>query len=113
MLKEEILDRRGHEKKYFEQTELWYLAFTIVEAAHIFHSNGIKIGDIRPLNIFINDNGHTKVANHLSWPNEHDNYEKVLFNKEVTYLGTNRPIQLPKKSSTLTLDSTILGDTSR
>ena len=30
--------------------------------------SGKKIGDVRPLNIFINDNGQTKVANHLSWP---------------------------------------------
>jgi serine/threonine protein kinase len=70
LLKEEIVDRNGPEKKYFESTELWYLAFTVIEAAHSFHSTGKKIGDVRPLNIFINDNGQTKVANQCSWPGE-------------------------------------------
>jgi hypothetical protein len=51
----------------------------MIEAANIFHSRGKKVGDIRPLNVFICDNGQTKIANHLTWPQEMDNYEKALF----------------------------------
>ena len=58
---------------------------------------GKKVGDIRPLNIFVNDNGQVKVANHLSWPSESNNYEKVLYNKEITYLCKNQNIKLLKK----------------
>ena len=47
-----------------------------------------KIGDVRPHNIFINDQGQVKISNVYSWPHEVTNYTKVLDN-EITYLGTN------------------------
>ena len=47
-----------------------------------------KIGDVRPQNIFINDQGQVKISNVYSWPHEVTNYTKVLDN-EITYLGTN------------------------
>ena len=81
MLKEEIEDRSNEDKKYFESTELWYLVYTILETASLFHSTGKKVGDIKPLNVFINDSGQTKIASHLTWPNEYHNYEKSLFEK--------------------------------
>jgi serine/threonine protein kinase len=40
----------------------------MIEAASIFHNKGEKVGDIRPENIFINDNGQTKIACQYSWP---------------------------------------------
>ena len=45
-----------------------------------------KLGDIRPHNIFINDQGEVKAANLLSWPMELTNYAKGLEN-QVTYLA--------------------------
>lgn len=47
---------------------MWYLSFNLIEAAAIFHQKGEKVGDIQPANIFINDNGQTKVACQFSWP---------------------------------------------
>ena len=45
-----------------------------------------KVGDIRPHNIFINDQGEVKVSNMLSWPREPSNYTKS-FENEVTFIG--------------------------
>lgn len=45
-----------------------------------------KIGDVRPHNIFINDQGQVKVANTYSWPRESTNFTKA-FENEPTYLG--------------------------
>lgn len=42
------------EPKYFDEPELWYLVFSLIEAGHLFHSRGKKIGDVRPDNVFIN-----------------------------------------------------------
>lgn len=47
---------------------MWYLIYTILSAASVYHQQGIKAGDIRPDNIFINEDGQVKVASIDSWP---------------------------------------------
>ncbi len=37
-----------------------------------------KIGDVRPQNVFINDQGLIKLSNILSWPGEKTNYQKAF-----------------------------------
>lgn len=37
-----------------------------------------KIGDVRPQNIFINDQGEVKVTNLYSWPREITNFMKAF-----------------------------------
>lgn len=37
---------------------------------------GAKIGDVRPQNIFLNDEGKIKIVNIHSWPRELSNYQK-------------------------------------
>jgi hypothetical protein len=44
-----------------------------------------KIGDIRPHNIFINDQSEVKIVTMLSWPHEETNFTKTI-ESEVTYL---------------------------
>jgi Golgi nucleoside diphosphatase len=68
-----------------------------VSAAKDFQSLSKKLGDIRPDNIFINEDGQVKLANVHSWPNEDDNYMKTLLNNEATYLGTHLPNQAPEE----------------
>ena len=53
------------------------------------HGQGHKIGDVRPDNIFINEDGQVKVATTYSWPSEQTNYSKSFYEKEITYLGMN------------------------
>lgn len=58
-------------------------------AGNDFHDIGKKVGDIRPQNVFINEDGQVKVATHLTWPGEQNNYHKTFYEKEITYLGTS------------------------
>jgi len=61
-------------QKHFEETELWYLLHCLVSSAKDFSKLEMKVGDIRPNNIFINEDGQIKVANVLSWPDERTNF---------------------------------------
>jgi len=68
VMSDEIFNRYCSEKKIFDEPELWYLTYTIISAANSFHLQERKVGDIRPQNIFINEDGQVKVANIFSWP---------------------------------------------
>jgi serine/threonine protein kinase len=87
LLRDEILNRNSMEGKCFEEAELWYLVFSIIHAADAFHCAGHKLGDVRPLNVFISPEGQVRVATQFSWPNEQTNYLKTVFEKEPTYLS--------------------------
>lgn len=86
MLDEELRNRRNI-RRYFDEGELWYLLYSLVHAAHDFKKIGTKIGDVRPSNIFINEEGQVKIANMFSWPNEPTNYIKTLDDSQKTYLA--------------------------
>jgi serine/threonine protein kinase len=75
------------EGKFFEEAELWYLVYSVISAGEAFHSAGLKIGDVRPQNVFISPEGQVRVATQVSWPNEQTNYLKTVFEKETTYLS--------------------------
>ena len=49
--------------------------------AYKFHRKTEKMGDVRPKNIFVNEDGKVKVATKYSWPREISNYEKAFFDK--------------------------------
>ncbi len=49
---------------------------TLLSAAEMFHSKNKKVGDIRPENVFISEDGSVKVTCLVSWPMERTNYEK-------------------------------------
>ena len=66
---------------------MWYLIYTILSAASVYHQQGVKTGDIRPDNIFINEDGQVKIASIDSWPSEQSNYAKSFYEKEITYLS--------------------------
>jgi DNA-binding helix-hairpin-helix protein with protein kinase domain len=42
--------------------------YTLLSSSEGYHNEGRKIGDIRPDNIFINEDGQVKVATQDSWP---------------------------------------------
>ena len=72
---------------HFNETEMWYLLYGLISSASIFRALETKVGDIRPSTIFINECGQIRVANLCSWPNEKTNYEKFIFDQELTYLS--------------------------
>lgn len=74
-------------EEHFQETEIWYLLYILISSAAEFHKRKMKLGDIRPQNIFINKQGQVKLANTLSWPREQNNYFKSLTEKQPTYLG--------------------------
>jgi serine/threonine protein kinase len=65
---------------------------------HQFHKTGRKVGDVRPENVFISEEGQVKVATRLTFPSENTNYHKTFYEKEVTYLAPEelRDIQFAK-----------------
>jgi hypothetical protein len=63
------------------------LLYSLVSSAKDFNSIDKKVGDIRPYNIFINEEGQIKIANIFSWPYEKTNFEKTAFEKQLTYLS--------------------------
>jgi len=67
------------EGKYFEEAELWYLVYSMILAGNTFHAKNMKLGDIRPQNIFISPEGQVRVATQYTWPGEQTNYQKTVF----------------------------------
>lgn len=63
------------------------MIYTFADVGSKFHNRGGKVGDIRPENVFINEDGQLKVATKHSWPQEMDNYQKAFYEKEKTYLA--------------------------
>lgn len=45
------------------------------------------MGDIQSKSIFLNEVGQIKISNLCSWPNEHTNYEKLIFEHLPTYVS--------------------------
>lgn len=71
------------------------------------------MGDLRPRNIFLNNLEKVKVGNRFSWPHETTNYSKAIFDKEVTYLGNSKDIQLLNKLKNSASDTINLRLTSK
>lgn len=45
------------------------------------------IGDVRPCNIFLNEDGQVKIGCLLSWPNSKTSYNKHIFENVLTYIS--------------------------
>lgn len=95
----------------YENEKVWYLLFQLCETASIFHSAGLKVGDVRPINVFLDNSERVKIGNRLSWPHATTNYEKSIFDKEVTYLGILfliQPLRNSKNSASATMNPTLI-----
>jgi DNA-binding helix-hairpin-helix protein with protein kinase domain len=78
----------------FKEYEIWYLAYVLIETGAKFHAEGKRVGDIRPLNIFINEDKQIKVATQYTWPHELTNYQKAKQNAEKTFLSPEEIMSL-------------------
>jgi hypothetical protein len=65
---------------------MWYLLYSIVKAKKQNEDHSKVMGDIRPKNIFLNEEGSIKVPNSVTWPYENSKLAKALSNF-VTYLS--------------------------
>lgn len=89
VLDSEIKNRKKLDR-YFIETEMWYLLYNIIRAGNKFEKIGKKIGDVNPHNVVINDDGQIKVICTCSLPNEPDNFQRIVEDKNSkVYLGTN------------------------
>jgi hypothetical protein len=64
--------------QYFEETELWYLLYNLIEAGSIFEKKNRKMGDFHPNNCLLNENGQMKIIATCSLPDEVTNYDKII-----------------------------------
>ncbi len=60
--------------------------YSLVHAREQAAGVGEKLGDVRPRNVFLDENGGIKVTNSLSWPSEISNIQKTM-DKIATYLA--------------------------
>lgn len=68
---------------------MWYLLYNMIRAGNKFERSRAKIGDVHPNNILINDDGQVKVISTCSLPNELNNFQKAVENKDAkVFLGT-------------------------
>ena len=72
-----MIAQRRLEPKQFKESELWYVLYALAIAKQDIKDRSVKLGDIKPENIFVNDQGNVKVANIYSWPNEHPSFYKA------------------------------------
>jgi hypothetical protein len=97
VLKAEIVSRY-HGKLLFDECELWYLLYNLLEAAFYLEPTGKKIGDVHPLNIVINEAGRAKIVPACMLPHSLNNYDKIVESKLAdSFLGILVPIKHPKK----------------
>lgn len=66
-----------------------------------------KVGDIRPANVCINDEGLIKVMTKHTFPQDLDNYQKTFYDKEKTYLAPEevKDLQIGKSQTTANIDT--------
>ena len=94
------INNRKRLGRYFLEAEMWYLLYNIVRAGHKFEKIKKKVGDVRPYNILINEDGQIKVLSVVSLPNELNNFQKAVEDKNAkVYLGSKFIMQRLKSST--------------
>lgn len=78
----------------FSDGELWYILYTICCAGGGVHEKGYILGDVRPGNIFVNENGEIRVSNLYTFFDETTNYSKFLTSREQTFVAPEQIAEL-------------------
>lgn len=91
----ELITQRQPERQLFKESELWYVLYALTASKLDLKTHSNKLGDIKPSNVFVNDDGRIKVANVLSWPRELPSYAKVVDQGGVNYDGYLAPEDFP------------------
>jgi len=63
------------------------LLYSLLKSQRAFMNLSLKVGDIHPHNIFINEKGYPRLACQFSWPGEKTNFEKVYYDKIFRFLS--------------------------
>ena len=86
VLADEIKNRKKINTQITE-SELWTLLADLANVTAHYHRNNMKVGDIRPENVLLNEAGRAAAITQHSFPDELTNYERTLRTGEKTYLA--------------------------
>lgn len=73
---------------------MWYVLFALAAAKHDLSGRTKKLGDIKPENIFVNEDGKVRVASQFSWPDELPSFARALDLEKIAYNGLLAPEDL-------------------
>lgn len=100
-----------HQDAPFEEKELQYLLFELVDLAKEFEKVGKKAGNFKPDNILINQDGEVSFLCQHSYPGFTDGYTAALYDNEPSYLGNPHHNPAPEEMRHLeTKDEEPAGD---
>lgn len=91
----ELINQRQPDRQLFKESELWYVLYSITAAKRDSKGYTNKLGDIKPSNIFVNDEGKIKVASIFSWPRELPSYTKLVDQGGLNFNGLLAPEDFP------------------
>lgn len=77
MMSQEISHRSGRQLP-FSESEIWLLLLCIVKADGEARSAGDCLVDIRPNNVFQDEEAKIKIASLSSWPHSHTAFERAM-----------------------------------
>lgn len=90
----ELIKQRAPDRRLFKESELWYVLFALAAAKHDLANRTKKLGDIKPENIFVNEEGKVRVASQYSWPDELPSFARALDLERTAYNGLLAPEDL-------------------
>lgn len=64
----ELIRQRQPDHRFFKESELWSVLYALAAAKHDIAGQVKKLGDIKPENVFVNEEGQAKIACQYSWP---------------------------------------------
>ena len=60
------------------------MLYVLIKVESIFEKKQMKIGDVRPANILVNEEGELQIISHYSWPGKVDNFGITIEQDEET-----------------------------
>ncbi|KRX00069.1 Protein kinase-like domain [Pseudocohnilembus persalinus] len=93
------ITRRHKRAEYFTENEIWYLLDSLVSACYFMQKNGIYHGDIRPVNVYLNNQGQTKLGDHSLLNQYKNGYAKSFMGIDYTYLSPELLQQMKLKQN--------------
>lgn len=90
----ELIKQRQPDRRLFKESELWYVLYALTAAKRDIGGRTKKLGDIKPENVFVNEDGKVKVASQFSWPDEHPSFVRALDLEKIAYNGLLAPEDL-------------------
>lgn len=99
----EIKDRKP-QNEYFQESEIWYVANSLISVGSYFQGLGIYHGDIRPLNVLMDEAGSVYEVDHGILNPHKDNLNKAFSGDKTLFLSPRELEILHSKSETAEYD---------